>query len=136
MARGGCWRLEEVGTCVEVVGGGQSRGDWPEVVVGGGGQKYGWPEVVLRGRGGEIEDDKVNEFEVWHGLANLYSSLSHWKDAEICLEKARALFEYSAEMMHTEDALQTFNWDAIASILRYLKSAPDCGLLCQNHGHN
>ncbi|CAL5400145.1 unnamed protein product [Camellia sinensis] len=50
----------------------------------------------------EIEDDKVNEFEVWHGLANLYSSLSHWKDAEICLEKARALFEYSAEMMHTE----------------------------------
>ncbi|KAI8023806.1 Protein NPG1 [Camellia lanceoleosa] len=50
----------------------------------------------------QIEDDKVNEFEVWHGLANLYSSLSRWKDAEICLEKARALFEYSAEMMHTE----------------------------------
>ncbi|KAL7260151.1 hypothetical protein ACSBR1_005922 [Camellia fascicularis] len=50
----------------------------------------------------QIEDDKVNEFEVWHGLANLYSSLSHWKDAEICLEKARALFEYFAEMMHTE----------------------------------
>ncbi|KAL7260127.1 hypothetical protein ACSBR1_005898 [Camellia fascicularis] len=50
----------------------------------------------------QIEDDKVNEFEIWHGLANLYSSLSHWKDAEICLEKARALFEYSAEMMHTE----------------------------------
>ncbi|XP_057476782.1 protein NPG1 [Actinidia eriantha] len=50
----------------------------------------------------QIDDDKVNEFEVWHGLANLYSSLSHWKDAEICLEKARALFEYSAETLHTE----------------------------------
>ncbi|PNY06655.1 tetratricopeptide repeat protein 7A-like [Trifolium pratense] len=31
------------------------------------------------------EDDKINEFEVWHGLANLYASLSHWKDAEICV---------------------------------------------------
>ncbi|XP_058214716.1 protein NPG1 [Rhododendron vialii] len=50
----------------------------------------------------QINDDKVNEFEVWHGLANLYSSLSHWRDAEICLEKARALFEYSAETLHTE----------------------------------
>lgn len=46
--------------------------------------------------------DKDNEFEVWHGLANLYSKLSHWKDVEICLEKARELKEYSAEMMHTE----------------------------------
>ncbi|KAH7859473.1 hypothetical protein Vadar_001577 [Vaccinium darrowii] len=50
----------------------------------------------------QINDDKCNEFEVWHGLANLYSSLSHWRDAEICLEKARALFEYSAETLHTE----------------------------------
>ncbi|XP_052172299.1 protein NPG1 [Diospyros lotus] len=48
------------------------------------------------------EDDKVHEFEVWHGLANLYSSLSHWKDAETCLEKARVLFEYSPEILHTE----------------------------------
>ncbi|KAK2968827.1 hypothetical protein RJ640_028220 [Escallonia rubra] len=46
------------------------------------------------------EDDKVNEYEVWHGLANLYSSLSHWNDAEICLGKARALIEYSAETLH------------------------------------
>lgn len=50
----------------------------------------------------QIEDDKVNEFEVWHGLANLYSSLSHWKDAEICVGKARSLFEYSAETLRTE----------------------------------
>ncbi|CAL5346722.1 unnamed protein product [Camellia sinensis] len=49
-----------------------------------------------------IEDDKVNEFEVWHGLAKLYSRLSHWKDAEICLGKAKELNEYSAETLHIE----------------------------------
>ncbi|KAK3183953.1 hypothetical protein Dsin_031239 [Dipteronia sinensis] len=53
----------------------------------------------------EVEDDKVNEFEVWHGLANLYSRLSHWKDVEICLEKARELKQYSAEMLHTEGVM-------------------------------
>ncbi|KAL1824757.1 hypothetical protein ACET3Z_011535 [Daucus carota] len=50
----------------------------------------------------QAEDDRVNEYEVWHGLANLYSSLSHWGDAEICLDKARALVKYSAETLHTE----------------------------------
>lgn len=50
----------------------------------------------------QAEEDNVNEYEVWHGLANLYSSLSHWKDAETCLEKARALIEYSADTLHTE----------------------------------
>ncbi|XP_073118730.1 protein NPG1 isoform X2 [Henckelia pumila] len=50
----------------------------------------------------QVEDDKINEYEVWHGLAKLYSSLSHWKDAEICLQKASALKEYSAEILHTE----------------------------------
>lgn len=53
----------------------------------------------------QVEDDKVNEFEVWHGLANLYSSLSHWKDAEICLGKAREIKQYSSEALHTEGAL-------------------------------
>ncbi|KAG5069523.1 hypothetical protein JHK85_001900 [Glycine max] len=33
----------------------------------------------------KVEEDKVNEFDTWHGLANLYASLSHWKDAEICV---------------------------------------------------
>ncbi|GMH10919.1 hypothetical protein Nepgr_012760 [Nepenthes gracilis] len=49
--------------------------------------------------------DKVNEFEVWHGIANLYSSLSHWKDVEICLEKAQALNQYSAEALQTEGTM-------------------------------
>ncbi|KAL0331476.1 UNVERIFIED_CONTAM: protein NPG1 [Sesamum angustifolium] len=54
----------------------------------------------------QMEDDNVNEYEVWHGLAKLYSSLSHWKDAEVCLGKARKLKEYSAETLHTEDGKQ------------------------------
>ncbi|KAI3985140.1 hypothetical protein MKX01_027226 [Papaver californicum] len=53
----------------------------------------------------QVEDDKVSEFEVWQGLANLYSSLSHWRDAEICLEKARALRQYSAATLHTEGVM-------------------------------
>ncbi|XP_043690319.1 protein NPG1-like isoform X2 [Telopea speciosissima] len=62
-------------------------------------KKYFGP---LRSSSSQIEDDKVNEYEVWQGLANLYSSLSHWRDAEICLEKARALKQYSAATLHTE----------------------------------
>lgn len=47
-------------------------------------------------------EDKVSEFEVWQGLANLYSSLSYWRDAEICLQKAKALKTYSAATLHAE----------------------------------
>ncbi|XP_006663113.1 protein NPG1-like [Oryza brachyantha] len=50
----------------------------------------------------EGQDDSVSEFEIWQGLANLYSSLSIWRDAEICLQKARALKSYSAATMHAE----------------------------------
>ncbi|XP_019168558.1 PREDICTED: tetratricopeptide repeat protein 7A [Ipomoea nil] len=53
----------------------------------------------------QFEDAKVNEYEVWHGLANLYSSLSRWQDAEICLGKARALVEYSPDTLHIEGVM-------------------------------
>jgi hypothetical protein len=52
--------------------------------------------TVLQG-----EADGVTEFEIWQGLANLYSSLSH-RDAEICLQKARALKSYSAATLQAE----------------------------------
>jgi hypothetical protein len=44
----------------------------------------------------------VSEFKVWQGLANLYSSLSYWRDTEICLQKAKALKTYSATTLHAE----------------------------------
>ncbi|TYH38356.1 hypothetical protein ES332_D12G104600v1 [Gossypium tomentosum] len=50
----------------------------------------------------QVEDDKVKEFEVWYGLAALYSSLSHWKDVEVCVKRAREMKQYSAELVHTE----------------------------------
>ncbi|CAK7346624.1 unnamed protein product [Dovyalis caffra] len=53
----------------------------------------------------QAEDDRVNEYEVWHGLADLYYRLSHWKDMEVCLGKARELKQYSAEVIHTEGVM-------------------------------
>ncbi|KAL0329553.1 UNVERIFIED_CONTAM: protein NPG1 [Sesamum radiatum] len=46
----------------------------------------------------QMEDDNVNEYEVWHGLAKLYSSLSHWKDAEVL----------SMKKGHTGEALASY----------------------------
>ncbi|XP_002969261.2 protein NPG1 [Selaginella moellendorffii] len=34
--------------------------------------------------------DSVSEVEVWQDLAGVYTSLSQWRDAEMCLEKAQA----------------------------------------------
>lgn len=56
----------------------------------------------------QVLDDKINEFDIWHGLANLYASLSRWKDAEICLQKARELKKYSAAVMHTQGKNKIF----------------------------
>lgn len=53
----------------------------------------------------QVCHDNASEFDVWHGLANLYSTLSHWKDAEICLGKARELKQYSAEALHIEGVM-------------------------------
>ena len=50
----------------------------------------------------QVGGDRVNEYEVWHGLADLYSRLSHWKDMEVCLGKAKELKPYSAEVLYTE----------------------------------
>ncbi|XP_047339261.1 protein NPG1-like [Impatiens glandulifera] len=68
----------------------------------------------------QAEDDKVNEFQVWHGLANLYSSLSHWKDAEICLDKARDLIEYSADTLHTEGLIYEGQGDGRNALASYV----------------
>ncbi|XP_019055545.1 PREDICTED: uncharacterized protein LOC104610799 [Nelumbo nucifera] len=65
-----------------------------------------------------VEDDKISELEVWQGLANLYSSLSHWHDAEICLEKARALMQYCPATLHAEDITRECKWVDETSIAR------------------
>ncbi|XP_078445172.1 tetratricopeptide repeat (TPR)-containing protein [Wolffia australiana] len=50
----------------------------------------------------QLEDVKVSEFEALLDLADLYSRQSCWKDAEICVEKARALKPFSAAAFHAE----------------------------------
>lgn len=53
----------------------------------------------------KVESERVLEVGVWQDLARLYSGLSHWRDAEICLEKAKALKIYSAETLHAKGVL-------------------------------
>lgn len=36
------------------------------------------------------------EMEAWHDLANVYISLSQWRDAELCLSKSKAISPFSA----------------------------------------
>ncbi|KAF8093971.1 hypothetical protein N665_0373s0028 [Sinapis alba] len=75
----------------------------------------------------QMEEDKVNEFEVWHGLAYLYSSLSHWNDVEVCLKKAGELKQYSASMLHTEGRM----WEGRKEFTPALAAFLD-GLLLDN----
>eukprot|EP01018_Ginkgo_biloba_P009327 Gb_01860 [translate_table: standard] len=53
----------------------------------------------------KAEDERVLEVEVWQDLAGVYTSLSHWQDAEICLDKAKALKLYSATTLHMQGVL-------------------------------
>ncbi|XP_011070118.1 protein NPG1-like isoform X2 [Sesamum indicum] len=70
----------------------------------------------------QVEHEKVDEYEVWHGLASLYASLSRWKDAEICLGKARALKQYSAETLHTEGMMHEKLGDADNALAAYINA--------------
>lgn len=44
----------------------------------------------------------MKEIDVWHDLEELYISLSGWKDAQVCLQRAREFDEYSVETLHME----------------------------------
>ncbi|KAL6519890.1 hypothetical protein OROMI_032784 [Orobanche minor] len=45
------------------------------------------------------------EMETWHDLANVYTSLSQWRDAEICLSKSEAINPHSASRLHSAGLL-------------------------------
>ncbi|XP_023540899.1 protein NPGR2-like [Cucurbita pepo subsp. pepo] len=64
--------------------------------------------------------DRSLEIETWNDLANIYTSLSQWRDAEICLSKLQAINPYSAAKWYSRgllyeskglprDALQAYN---------------------------
>ncbi|KAK1411250.1 hypothetical protein QVD17_37797 [Tagetes erecta] len=46
------------------------------------------------------------EMETWHDLANVYISLSQWRDAEVCLLKSKAIDPHSASRWHATGLLQ------------------------------
>ncbi|CAI9118112.1 OLC1v1019638C3 [Oldenlandia corymbosa var. corymbosa] len=45
------------------------------------------------------------EMETWHDLANVYTSLSQWQDAEVCLSKSEAINPHSASRLHSTGLL-------------------------------
>lgn len=50
---------------------------------------------------------RVEEAEVWHDLAQVYTQLKQWHDAETCLEKARLFDSFAVATWHNsgEDIL-------------------------------
>ncbi|KAK6914126.1 hypothetical protein RJ641_021447 [Dillenia turbinata] len=49
--------------------------------------------------------DRTLEMETWHDLANVYTSLSRWRDAEVCLSKSKLINPHSASRWHTTGLL-------------------------------
>ncbi|KAK9931216.1 hypothetical protein M0R45_018503 [Rubus argutus] len=52
---------------------------------------------LLKGR---RNHNRSLEMETWHDLANLYTNLSQWRDAEVCLSKSQAINPHSASRWH------------------------------------
>ncbi|RWW15246.1 hypothetical protein GW17_00020919 [Ensete ventricosum] len=46
------------------------------------------------------KNDRSLEILTWHDLANVYISMSQWRDAEVCLSKLKAVSPYSALGWH------------------------------------
>lgn len=58
------------------------------------------------GSGKSFENcDRHLELQTWHDLACIYISLSRWKDAEICLSKAKTISPDCASRWHTIGSL-------------------------------
>nr|XP_018675654.1 PREDICTED: tetratricopeptide repeat protein 7A isoform X2 [Musa acuminata subsp. malaccensis] len=54
-------------------------------------------------KGGKSE--RSLEIQTWHDLANVYISMSLWREAEICLSNLKAICPYSALRWHTTGQL-------------------------------
>ncbi|CAA0817425.1 no pollen germination related 2 [Striga hermonthica] len=68
------------------------------------------------------------EMETWHDLANVYTSLSQWRDAEICISKSEAINPHSASRLHAAGLLheaQGQHKDALNSFQKALDIEPN-----------
>ncbi|CAJ2628105.1 unnamed protein product [Trifolium pratense] len=72
--------------------------------------------------------DRRLEMEVWHDLANVYTALSHWRDAEVCLAKSQAIDPYSAFRWHSTGLLyeaRGLHQEALKSFRKALDIEPN-----------
>ncbi|GKU85714.1 hypothetical protein SLEP1_g341 [Rubroshorea leprosula] len=53
----------------------------------------------------KVNQNRSLEMETWHDLANMYSSLSQWWDADVCLSKSKAISPHSASRWHSAGLL-------------------------------
>ncbi|KAK9062582.1 hypothetical protein SSX86_019769 [Deinandra increscens subsp. villosa] len=51
------------------------------------------------------DKERELEMETWHDLANVYTNLSQWRDAEVCLLKSKAINPHSATRWHATGLL-------------------------------
>lgn len=69
--------------------------------------------------------DRSLEVDTWHDLANIYTGLSQWRDAEICLSKLQAIDPYSASKWHsTGKTLFPFTFWRAHNLLTFRSVAP------------
>ncbi|XWS08753.1 hypothetical protein CRYUN_Cryun40dG0028300 [Craigia yunnanensis] len=71
--------------------------------------------------------DRSLEMETWHDLANVYTSLSQWRDAEVCLSKSKAISPFSASRWYSTGLLNEakgFHQEALTSYRKALDVEP------------
>ncbi|XAR58660.1 hypothetical protein NMG60_11014142 [Bertholletia excelsa] len=65
-------------------------------------KSFGSAKKLLKDNGNR---NRTLELETWYDLASVYTSLSQWRDAEICLYKSRAISHYSPSRWHVTGLL-------------------------------
>ncbi|KAL2921281.1 Protein NPGR2 [Bienertia sinuspersici] len=90
------------------------------------------------------KQDKMLEMETWHDLANIYTKLSQWQDAEVCLSKSEALCPRSASRNHSRGLLyeakglikeaQKSYWDALDEDPNHVPSLISMARIMVYHG--
>lgn len=65
-------------------------------------KSFGVQKRPLKSR---VYRDRSLEMETWHDLADVYTRLSQWRDAEVCLMKSKTISPHSASRWHSTGLL-------------------------------
>ncbi|XP_074320318.1 protein NPGR2-like isoform X2 [Silene latifolia] len=90
------------------------------------------------------DQGKILEMETWHDLADVYTNLSQWQDAELCLSKSQALSPHSASRCHSKGILyqaqgldkeaQQAYWEALDKDPSHVPSLISMAKIMMTHG--